>query len=312
MDISVVLCTYNRCESLAEALSSVAASILPETVTWEILVVDNNSKDRTRQAVEEFSSRVCGRVRYVFEARQGLSNARNAGIAEAQGEVLAFMDDDVTVQPSWLWNLARPLARGEWAGAGGRTLPSQPFSPPAWLSGDESSYWGGILGGLFDLGTEPCELSQAPYGTNMAFRKEMFQRHGLFRPDLGRSGRNLMSNEDTEFGKRLLAAGERLRYEPTAIVYHPILQDRVRKPYFLKWWFAYGRSVAREDRMKLRAQGRFRAWLRVPRLGVHFLGEAVRWVRSGNAPQRFQRRCRMWMTVGRMLEICRQQFTSVR
>src|SRR5579863_10079992 len=105
MDISVILCTYNRCDDLTQALAGLAASRMPQSVDWEVLVVDNNSKDRTRSVVEEFSS-VYPRFRYLFEGQQGLSNARNAGIAAARGRVLAFTDDDVIIDPGWLLNLA--------------------------------------------------------------------------------------------------------------------------------------------------------------------------------------------------------------
>ena len=68
--------------------------------------------------------------------------------------------------------------------------------------------------------TEPIELSQPPFGTNMAFQKKVFEKHGGFRLDLGPRPGSELRNEDTEFGRRLLAAGERLRYEPSATVYH--------------------------------------------------------------------------------------------
>ena len=232
MNITIILCTYNRCQTLAKALASVAAQSLPAGIEWEVLVVDNNSQDQTRDIVEGFGRENPGRFHYLYEPQQGLSNARNAGIQNSRGEILAFMDDDVTVKPTWLQNLTAALHDGEWAGAGGRTLPSQPFSPPDWLSAAESFKWGAILGGLFDLGEKPCELKMAPYGTNMAFRKSMFEKYGGFRPDLDRSAGSMLSNGDTEFGRRLMIAGERLRYEPLAIVYHPILEKRDAKTVF--------------------------------------------------------------------------------
>src|ERR1700723_3889418 len=99
MQISVILCTYNRCQSLAKALESVAASQLPEAIEWEVLVIDKNSKDQTREAVQDFCRKYPGRSRYLFEQKQGKSNALNTGIREARGGILAFMDDDVIVHP---------------------------------------------------------------------------------------------------------------------------------------------------------------------------------------------------------------------
>jgi len=120
MKITVILCTFNRCQLLVNALESVARSTLPDSVDWEVLVVDNNSSDRTSQVVKSFSQRYPGRFRYLFELRAGKSRALNAGIQEARGNVLAFIDDDVVVEPTWLHNLTVNLNNGEWAGAGGR------------------------------------------------------------------------------------------------------------------------------------------------------------------------------------------------
>ena len=186
MKITVILCTYNRCGELANALNSVAASTMPEGIEWEVLVVDNNSSDQTRELVEDFCSRH-PRVRYLFEPHQGKSYALNSGIREARGEVLAFLDDDVTVDPSWLQNLTLPLLNGEWSGSGGRTVRAQAFTPPAWLALEGPYSMAGVLCASFDLGDKPLELDRAPYGANMAYRKRMFEKYGGFRTDLGPS-----------------------------------------------------------------------------------------------------------------------------
>ena len=107
MKTTVIVCTYNRCESLANTLDSLAKSIVPASTEWEVLIVDNNSSDRTRQVVEDFSRRFPGRFRYTFEPCQGKSFALNRGIRETQADVLAFTDDDVIAEPTWLWNLTR-------------------------------------------------------------------------------------------------------------------------------------------------------------------------------------------------------------
>jgi len=239
MKVTVVLCTYNRCKSLATALESVAASQMPSSTSWEVLVVDNNSRDGTRDVVDEFSRRYPGRFRYMFEPRQGKSNALNAGIRQANGDVLAFMDDDVTVDPCWLSKLTVPLESGPWSGAGGRVIPLWRTGRPKWLpeSGD-------ILAPLvsFNPGESPGILSEAPFGTNMAFRKEVFERYGDFRTDLGPRPDNEIRSEDTEFGKRVMGGGEQLYYEPSAIVYHPVTPERLNKKYLLRWWFDKGRA----------------------------------------------------------------------
>ena len=111
MTICVILCTYNRASRLAEALKSIMASALPADVEWKILVVDNNSTDQTRNVATEFCDRYPSRFRYLFEPRQGKSHALNAALQESRAEILAFTDDDVTVEPEWLRNLTAPLMK---------------------------------------------------------------------------------------------------------------------------------------------------------------------------------------------------------
>ena len=244
VDITVILCTYNRCESLGKTLEGIAASRLPETIEWEVLVVDNNSTDETRKVTEDFNRQYPGRFRYVFEGQQGLSCARNRGIRESKSDILVFTDDDVTVESEWLWSLTSALRGSEWAGAGGQIAPLWSASPPNWVSTSDTNITGPFA--IFNLGTEPAELRRPPYGANMAFRREMFTKYGEFRLDLGRSGSNLQGREEVEFANRLLAGGERLRYEPRAVIYHTIPKRRMRRRYVLKWWYWYGRSEIAE------------------------------------------------------------------
>jgi len=247
--ITVILCTYNRCGSLAKTLNSLAALTLPESVEWEVLVVDNNSSDETREVVEKnFCSRYSGHFRYVFERQPGKSHALNTGIREARGDILAFTDDDVTVEPTWLQNLTVALHNSEWAGAGGRVVAEWACSPPRWLS-LEGPYALGDTLALFDRGHEAREISENPFGANMAFRKVMFEKYGGFRTDLGprAESQDPQKSEDAEFGRRLLLAGERLRYEPSAVVHHWVPENRLQKKYFLEWWFDKGRSDIRKS-----------------------------------------------------------------
>lgn len=298
--LSVLICTYNRCQTLGTTLESVAAQVVPSSLGWEILVIDNNSSDETRQVVEEFHRRF-DRIRYLFEPEQGLSHARNAGIREARGEILAFFDDDEVADAHWLQSLTANLHGSEWAGAGGKVLPPVGFSPPLWLRGNIGFASGPLAS--FDKGSEPGELQDPPFGANMAFRKEVFERLGGFRADLGRSGNNMISNEDTEFGRRVLAAKLRIRYEPLAMAYHPVDEARLRKGYFLTWWFNKGRSDFRE----LGSRTPNRTLLGVPiRLVRSALVEVAKWVVSFNRNQRFARKLQVWACAGQLVEAFQQ------
>lgn len=302
MKISVILCTYNRCESLAMALDSITLSILPESVEWEVLVVDNNSHDQTPEVVAEFCRRYTGRFRYLFEPQQGKSYALNSGIREARGGVLAFTDDDLTVDPTWLRNLTASLDGGQWAGAGGRTVPAKTFSPPRWLAVNGRSTLGPL--GMFDPGAEPGPFTEPPIGNNMAYRREMFEKYGGFRTDLGPRPGSEIRSEDTEFGQRLLSAGERLWYEPSALVYHSTPERRIQKGYFLAWWYDKARADIRERGVPSDTR-----WFvaGVPlilfrRLAVWIL----RWMLAVKPARRFANRINVSCYVGQIQECYRQ------
>jgi len=305
--ITVILCTYNRCQSLAKALESAAALRVAESVEWEVLVVDNNSGDKTREVVEDFCCRYPGRFHYLFEPRQGKSHALNTGTREAHGDVLAFMDDDVTVEPMWLQNLTACLHDSNWAGAGGRILPERTFTPPRWLLVD-SPYASGPFA-FFDLGPQAIELTEPPFGTNMAFRKAMFEKYGGFRADLGPRPGSEVRNEDTEFGRRLLIAGERLRYQPSAIVYHAVPECRIKKKYFLAWWFDKARADIRAVGIPHDAR-----WCVAGVPLVMFRRLAVwtlRWIIAIVPSWRFSCKRNAWSSAGAILE-CYCQFRDAK
>jgi len=304
--ITVILCTHNRARSLATTLESVVTQTLRQPVGWEILVVDNNSSDGTRQVVEDFRRRYPERIRYLFESQQGISHARNSGIQDARGNILTFIDDDETAGPEWLQNLTANLYTGEWSGAGGRILPVWNCPRPRWLA-DESALTSAPLA-MFDAGTEAGELAESPFGANMAFRKEVFELCGGFRTDLGRVGKSMLSGEDSEFGRRVLAAGRRLRYEPSALTYHPVEEYRVKQQYFLRWWFNKGRSDVREFRNQLKDARLFGVPLRLFRSLVM---EAVRWTITFEPSRRFVGKLKVWSCAGQVFE-CYQQLVDVK
>ena len=302
MNVSVILCTYNRSESLAKALASIARSTVPDSIQWEVLVVDNNSRDATRSVVEDFCRRDPSIFRYLFEPRQGKSYALNAGIEAARGEILAFTDDDVTVEPTWLHNLTSSLTKGDWAGAGGKTLPEKSFSAPRWMASEDRYALGPLA--MFDLGCEPRELLEPLFGNNMAYRREVFREYGGFRTELGPAPGSEIRSEDTELGQRLLSAGKRLRYEPSAIVYHAVPPNRIQKSYFLAWWFDKGRAEIRELGVPTDTK-----WF-VAGVPLYLFRRLVvwtlKWLFGGSPSRRFFGQRQLWWVAGTILECYRQ------
>jgi hypothetical protein len=168
---------------------------------------------------------------------------------------------------------------------------------------------GGVLAALFDLRDEPCERDRAPYGANMAFQEKMFEKNGLFRTDFGPSPDREIPrpNEGTEFGRRLISAGERLRYEPSAVAYHPVPHGRIKKGYFLSWWFDHGRAEIREIERRPDRWGIPRRYLTIAKIIVDVLvRRTLRWILAMNPQRRFFCKCYVWLTSGQVLEIHRQ------
>src|SRR6185295_6783569 len=122
-DISAVITTYNRSEMLAAALEPLLRQNAGG-VRYEVIVVDNNSTDNTRTTVEAFIARGYPNLRYVFEPKQGIAHGRNAGIAAAQGDIIAFTDDDVVVTDNWIAVIKRAFAENpDVEFIGGKILP---------------------------------------------------------------------------------------------------------------------------------------------------------------------------------------------
>lgn len=136
----------------------------------------------------------------------------------------------------------------------------------------------------------------------------MFHKYGGFRIDLGRSGSNAMSCEDVEFSERLLSAGEKLCYQPTAIVYHPVHERRLQKDYFLAWWFELGRAAVRMWTRKPNILGIPRSYLQAGKIGVTAaLGYMPRWALVRHPQQKFFWKCHVWMAAGQVTELLNQE-----
>src|ERR1043165_6456419 len=109
MRFSVIIATYNRADEVVKTLESLQG--LESSGPWEVIIVDNNSTDNTRDVVLERVNSFPVPLRYIMEKEQGRSAALNAGIRAAKGEILAITDDDVRVGPHWLVNAEQALAR---------------------------------------------------------------------------------------------------------------------------------------------------------------------------------------------------------
>jgi glycosyltransferase involved in cell wall biosynthesis len=263
--ISVVLCTYNRAGRLSLVLGDLERQRLEPGTMWEVIVVDNNSNDPTRDVVEETIKRGKLPCRYLFEAAQGLSFARNAALRAARGDLIAFTDDDVRLPEDWVDVTVRTFREHDCIAVGGRVIPQWSVPQPAWLVLDGPFKTVGVVTRHEKGEQTRCydETMYTPIGANMAFRREAFSKYGEFRTDIGRKGEVLLSGEDREFFKRLQSGGETLVYQARSRVFHPVDPARLSRGHFRKWYFYKGRS-----RSNMRREGESsRKHLAVP-LGV--------------------------------------------
>jgi len=216
--VSVVVCTRNRPQQLAQCLRSLSSlSQRPQ----QIIVVDNApADDVTRQVVAQMPG-----IQYVLEPRPGLSVARNTGIHHSTGDIIAFTDDDVVVHPDWITRLQQGFDDPKVMAVTGLMLPAELETEAQLIFHKSSADTGwGYRALTFDTQFfEEMKHRGVPVwhigvGANMAFRRKAFELVGYFDERLGAGASGC--SEDSEFWYRILADGWICRYEPTSVIFH--------------------------------------------------------------------------------------------
>lgn len=239
--LSLLIATYNRAAHLIAALESVVAQdALPGE--WECVVVDNNSPDDTAARFDAFAAAHPGfRLRRVHESQQGLSHARNRGIAESRGELIAVIDDDERIVPGFIRSyLAFFDAHPEALAAGGPIVAEYPAGRPAWMSKYTERPIANPM--YFGSSERPFPAGRIPGGGNMAFRRSAVERFGDFDPALGRVAGKLVGGEESDFFDRLRRGGETIWYVPGAVMYHIIPPEKLTEAYFRRLCYNVGVS----------------------------------------------------------------------
>jgi glucosyl-dolichyl phosphate glucuronosyltransferase len=227
--VSVVVCTHNRVALLPRLIARLRDELAGED--GEIIVVDSASTDDTGAVVTREAQVDGVPVRYVREDVPGHSVARNRGMAEARGDVVAFLDDDVLPERGWLSGHLDPYGGDERVGTvGGPIGLLFESARPHWLSPlFEPSL------GRYDLGPDEHvydEKLETPSGGNLSFRRQALAEVGGFKAGLGRVADELSTGDEVEFVHRLFAHGWRGVYSPRARSLHVIGPDRLRLSYF--------------------------------------------------------------------------------
>jgi glucosyl-dolichyl phosphate glucuronosyltransferase len=239
--VSVVICTFNRANSLRQALAALRQQTAPAGV-FEVIVVDNNSMDETAAVVAEGAA--LAPVHHVREPRQGLSFARNCGVRASAGDLVAFTDDDVCVAADWVETICRVAEeRREAAWFGGRVLPIWPSAAPRWL---DASCWAPLA--LLDFGPSRIVLGRtdprAVIGANLIVRRAALETAGLFSADVQRVRSGIGSTEDHELQTRMARDGLSGLYEPALGVHSPVDRERMTRRYHRRWHAGHGRFFA--------------------------------------------------------------------
>lgn len=263
MKISVVISTWNRAGLLDKTLASLKAMTVPDSVEWELLVVNNNCTDDTDLVLVRYQEQIP--LYRLFEANPGLSNARNCAIDAFSGDVLIFLDDDIFVDPEFLTRYYEAIVEFPEAMYFGGSLDLKyEVDPPRWMRRLEEKL--GDTYGRRDFGN--CNRwfqdHEYPLGGNMAFRSDVIHEY-RFDPNLGRSAGGLLGGEEVVFVDALKAAGHRGVAVGQARGLHFVPEDRISSRFIWEWHLGCGRTLARNlsqsDCKKIFGKPRWALWM---------------------------------------------------
>lgn len=238
--ISVVIATYQRAGLLAECLEALRTQDFQPGD--EIIVVDNASSDATGDVLAGPARVFPVPLRILTETEPGKTPALRAGIAAAQGTVLALTDDDVLVEADWIATIRRLFEDRHLALAGGRVEPRWEAGIPRWLQLEQHGRYSQMTSplALLHYGEAQPLGARTAIGANMAIRREVFDAVGGLSSRLGRARGTLLGGEDRDLCRRVAAAGYKCEYRPELRVRHWVPAARMRIRYYLRWFFWSG------------------------------------------------------------------------
>lgn len=239
--LSAIICTYNREKYLPLALDALIKQKGVAKSDFEIVIINNNSKDRTEEISLSYQKKYT-EIPFVYatESKQGLSHARNKGIEVSNGELLAFLDDDAFADENYIKDVLDYFELNKHIKAvGGRILLHFETQKPAWYT----NYLGSLLG-YFNPWDEPrfFNKKQYPRGSNMVYKSDLFKKYGVFNPELGRIGAGMLGSEEKEMFQRIYSGNEAIYYLPKAVIYHMVPVERTLTPFLRTQSVGVGKS----------------------------------------------------------------------
>jgi glycosyltransferase involved in cell wall biosynthesis len=304
IEISVIICTYGRSKYLHTAIESVInQKISPEI--YEIIIVDGDNKRDSESLIKEFNK--FPNFQYITEPRPGLSVARNAGCRFSKGTFIAFMDDDAIADSDWLKNILNTFLNNpdKVEAVGGKIEPIWEIKSPIWLS-DELLPVLSIL----DIGNSTMTLNphQFLFGTNMAFRKSVLIKFNGFNQNLGREGKNLLSNEEIYLQKKITESGGLRIFDPDIKIKHNVPKERLTKEWFIQRYYWQGISdsvmqIIEEKPSKLRRISH--TFLKIA--GLLHSPKDLKWLLiTSDSPKEFAGKCITYCKLGQISGLFRR------
>lgn len=246
MLITIVICTYNRADILKITLPYFDALKIPEHVSLEVIIINNNSNDETEACVKDFIKKSQSDIRYsyFFESNQGLSHARNAGYKKASGEYIAYLDDECIVPEDWLEVAVKDIKLAYPAFLGG------PYYGK-FLPGRTNTWYKESFGDSYILQYAVPDgplIDRYLSGGNLIIRRDVFDKIGLFDSELGMSGKKISYGEEQDFQKRLKQEfpDEVIYYDSSLFVWHLIRDEKISLPRLFTEALIRGQSSAKE------------------------------------------------------------------
>jgi glycosyltransferase involved in cell wall biosynthesis len=243
LKLTVIVCTYDPANylNLVDTLDSLTHQT--RSVDEVIVVVDGNDA-LARKLLAEYGSHKIIKI-LANPVSKGLSGARNTGINTAIGDIIAFIDDDASADSRWASNLIQTYEKANALAVGGRILPTWPSKKPNFIS--EELYW--LVGATHTgFSSHALSLVRDAYGTNMSFRKSVFDRVGCFNEGLGFARNRALpciQAEETELSLRMRTKlGKMVHYNPDAVVYHKVAPEKLKLKVLLRRSFYQGYSKA--------------------------------------------------------------------
>jgi len=231
---TVLICTYNQAESLATVLDCLSQQRLADPDRVELIVVDNNSRDDTAQVCAQREAVMPFSFRYVFEPRQGLSVARNRGVAEAAGDIVIFTDDDARIPDDWLQSYVEAYDASDADCVYGKILIDWARGKPHWYLDRYQSMFVGL-----DYGDQPLAIKDHKhefYGKNFSMKKSLILEFGGFNENLGRKGSKLFVGEESQLYRKLFNKGCAIHYRPNIYLFHILKEHEYTVAHIVRYY----------------------------------------------------------------------------